>query len=66
MHEAEQSERLYTHHFNMLRSSSGKDGLLSSATTNFSVCIKTEKDDADETFFKRVIDLLSHGKLLPV
>lgn len=51
---------LYTHHFNMLRR-------VMEQTANFfgmdawKECITPEPDDPDETLYKRVIDLMSHG-----
>ena len=62
LHEAMQSGALYTHHFNMLRR------VMEQAACFFGYakweeCIKPapEADDPNQTGYKRVIDLMSHG-----
>ncbi|MCY1381857.1 hypothetical protein D9M69_698150 [compost metagenome] len=51
---------LYTHHFNMMRR-------VMEQTANFFgqeewwACIKPVDEDPDETLYKRLIDLMSHG-----
>ncbi len=60
LNEVQQSDALYTHHFNMLRR-------VMEQTANFlglsdwNQCIQAEEDDPDKTLYKRVIDLMSHG-----
>jgi wobble nucleotide-excising tRNase len=60
MHQAQKSGALYTHHFNMLRR------VMEQAAAFFGYakwhdCIKPEVDDPNQTLYKRVIDLMSHG-----
>lgn len=60
LYEADQSGKLYTHHFNMLRA------ILEKAASfhgyrNFSACIKQDKDDEDGVLHTRLINILSHG-----
>lgn len=60
MHQAQKAGALYTHHFNMLRR------VMEQTATFFGYakwhdCIKPEADDLNETIYKRVIDLMSHG-----
>jgi len=60
LHEAAQTDQLYTYHFNMLRS------VLEKAATfhgfnNFSACIKQDNDDEDGILHARLINVLSHG-----
>jgi wobble nucleotide-excising tRNase len=60
MHQAQKNGALYTHHFNMLRR-------VMEQTSSFlgyakwEECIKPEADDPNQTIYKRVIDLMSHG-----
>jgi len=60
LHQAERSGALYTHHFNMMRR-------VMEQTASFfgygkwEECIKPEADDPNQTGYKRVIDLMSHG-----
>ena len=56
----QQSEAIYTHHFNMLRR------VLEQTAGFFGYdawhdCINPEEGDSDKTLHKRVIDLMSHG-----
>lgn len=60
LYEAEQSGRLYTHHFNMLRSILEKTASFH-GYENFSTCIKQDKDDEDGILHTRLINILSHG-----
>ncbi len=60
LYHAEQSGRLYTYHFNVLR------GILEKTASfhghkNFSACIKRDADDEDGILHARLINILSHG-----
>jgi hypothetical protein len=59
--EAAQSDRIYTHHFNTLRSILEKTAVFH-GYGHFSACIKKGPSDADGILHQRFIDLLSHGK----
>jgi hypothetical protein len=60
LHEVQTSGALYTHHFNMMRR-------VMEQTANFfglddwKACIVATDDDQDETLYKRMLDLMSHG-----
>ena len=58
--EAEQSGRLFTHHFNMMRSILEKTASFH-GYQNFSACIKQDADDEDGVLHTRLINILSHG-----
>lgn len=60
LYEAEQSNRLFTHHFNMLRSILEKTASFH-GYENFSACIKQGADDEDGVLHTRLINILSHG-----
>lgn len=60
LYEAEQSDRLFTHHFNMLRSILEKTASFH-GYENFSACIKQGADDEDGVLHTRLINILSHG-----
>lgn len=60
LYEAEQSDRLFTHHFNMLRSILEKTASFH-GYENFSACIKQGPDDEDGVLHTRLINILSHG-----
>jgi wobble nucleotide-excising tRNase len=60
LYEAEQSDRLYTHHFNMLRSILEKTASFH-GYQNFSACIKQDENDEDGVLRTRLINILSHG-----
>lgn len=60
LHQAEKSGKLYTYHFNMLRSLLEKSASFH-GFPNFSACIKQEDDDQDGTLHARLINILSHG-----
>ena len=60
IYEAEQSDRLFTHHFNMLRSILEKTASFH-GYENFSACIKQGADDEDGVLHTRLINILSHG-----
>ena len=60
LYEAEQSDQLFTHHFNMLRSILEKTASFH-GYENFSACIKQDADDEDGVLHTRLINILSHG-----
>lgn len=60
LYEAEQSDKLFTHHFNMLRSILEKTASFH-GYENFSACIKRDADDEDGVLHTRLINILSHG-----
>ena len=61
LYEASQSQNIYTHHFNTLRSILEKTAVFH-GYGHFSSCIKRDANDADGILHQRFIDLLSHGK----
>lgn len=60
LYEAEQSGRLFTHHFNMLRSILEKTASFH-GYRHFSACIKKDADDEDGLLHQRLVNILSHG-----
>jgi AAA domain len=60
LHRAVQSDRLYTYHFNMLRTILERTASFH-GFKNFSACIKKSEDDPDEILHSRLINILSHG-----
>lgn len=60
LYQAAQEDRLYTHHFNMLRTILEKTASFH-GHKNFSVCIKQGDDDPDGILHTRIINILSHG-----
>lgn len=62
LHQAVQSDALYTHHFNMLRRVMEQTACFF-GYAKWEECIKPapEADDPNQTGYKRVIDLMSHG-----
>jgi hypothetical protein len=60
LHQAERSGALYTHHFNMMRRVMEQTACFFGYAT-WEECIKPEADDPNQTLYKRVIDLMSHG-----
>lgn len=60
MYHAQKSGALYTHHFNMLRRVMEQTAAFF-GYAKWHDCIKPEADDPNETIYKRVIDLMSHG-----
>lgn len=60
LYQAEQSGRIYTYHFNMLRSLLEKSASFH-GFPNFSACIKQDDDDPDGILHARLINILSHG-----
>jgi hypothetical protein len=61
LYEAAQDDKIYTHHFNTLRSLLEKTAVFH-GYGHFSACIKKDANDADGILHQRFIDLLSHGK----
>lgn len=61
LYEAAQDDKIYTHHFNTLRSVLEKTAVFH-GYSHFSACIKKGPNDADGILYQRFIDLLSHGK----
>lgn len=60
LYQAAQEDRLFTHHFNMLRTILEKTASFH-GHKNFSACIKQQEDDADGILHARLINILSHG-----
>jgi len=60
LHQAERSGTLYTHHFNMMRRVMEQTACFF-GYAKWDECIKPETDDPNQTLYKRVIDLMSHG-----
>lgn len=60
LHEAQQGGALYTHHFNMLRRVMEQTASFL-GYAKWDECIKPEADDPNQTVYKRIIDLMSHG-----
>lgn len=57
---AVESDKLYTYHFNILRSILEKTATFH-GFKNFSACIKREENDPDGILHARLINVLSHG-----
>lgn len=60
LYEAQKSGKLYTYHFNILRSLLEKSASFH-GFPNFSACIKKDDDDPDGVLYARLINILSHG-----
>lgn len=60
LYQAAAEDRLFTHHFNMLRSILEKTASFH-GHKSFSVCIKQDDDDPDGILHARLINILSHG-----
>ncbi|MES2354426.1 MAG: AAA family ATPase [Pseudomonadota bacterium] len=60
LHEAQKSGALYTHHFNMMRRVMEQTACFF-GYAKWEECIKPGDDDPNQTLYKRVIDLMSHG-----
>ena len=60
LHEAAESGKLYTYHFNILRSIIEKTATFH-GFNSFSACIRQDPDDEEGIVHARVINLLSHG-----
>lgn len=60
LHRANESGEVYTHHFNALRSLLEKASIFH-GYEKFSACIQKDEDDPGETYYARLINVLSHG-----
>jgi tRNA A37 threonylcarbamoyladenosine biosynthesis protein TsaE len=60
LHQAEYSGALYTHHFNMLRRVMEQTACFF-GYTKWEECLRPQANDPNQTGYKRVIDLMSHG-----
>ena len=60
LYKAGQNGRLYTYHFNMLRTILEKTASFH-GFKNFSACIRQDSDDPDGILYARIINILSHG-----
>jgi len=60
LEQAQKEGKLYTHHFNMLRSIIEKTASFH-GYGNFGDCIRPTGDDADKTLHTRVVNIMSHG-----
>ena len=60
LYEADRDGRLYTHHFNMLRTILEKTASFH-GYQKFSACIKRDDDDEDGILHTRLLNILSHG-----
>ena len=60
LYKAGQNGRLYTYHFNMLRSILEKTASFH-GFKNFSACIRQDDNDPDNVMYTRLINILSHG-----
>ncbi|MDN0122387.1 AAA family ATPase [Yersinia aleksiciae] len=60
LHEAVDTNQLYTYHFNILRSILEKTASFH-GFPNFSYCIKQDANDEDGVLLARLINVLSHG-----
>lgn len=60
LYQAAHEDRLFTHHFNMLRTVLEKTASFHGHKA-FSACIKQEGDDPDGILHARLINILSHG-----
>lgn len=57
---AKETGQIYTHHFNALRSLLEKSSIFH-GHKKFTVCIKQQDDDPDDTLYARLVNILSHG-----
>lgn len=60
LHEAAESDKLYTYHFNILRNLLEKTAAFH-GFKNFSACIKKQPNDPDGIVHARMVNVLSHG-----
>ncbi|MHB8370771.1 MAG: AAA family ATPase [Leptospirales bacterium] len=60
LNQAAQEDRLFTHHFNMLRTILEKTASFH-GHKHFTACIKKQDDDQDGILYARLINILSHG-----
>lgn len=58
--QAKETGKIYTHHFNALRSLLEKSSIFH-GHKKFTVCIKHQEDDPDETLYSRLVNILNHG-----
>jgi hypothetical protein len=61
LYQAEKDDRLFAYHFNILRTIMEKTASFH-GYKDFSVCIKKDDDDQDGVLYKRLLNILSHGK----
>lgn len=57
---AKEVGEIYTHHFNALRSLLEKSSIFH-GHKKFTVCIKQQAEDPDDTLYGRLVNILSHG-----
>ncbi len=60
LYEADRDGRLFTHHFNMLRTVMEKTASFH-GHENFSACIRRDDDDEDAVLYTRLVNIMSHG-----
>lgn len=60
LYEADRDGRLFTHHFNMLRTVMEKTASFH-GHENFSACIRRDDDDEDAVLHTRLVNIMSHG-----
>lgn len=60
LYEADRDGRLFTHHFNMLRTVMEKTASFH-GHENFSACIRQDDDDEDAVLYTRLVNIMSHG-----
>jgi wobble nucleotide-excising tRNase len=60
LHHAVRSGAVYTHHFNMMRRVMEQTASFF-GYAKWEECIKPEADDQNQTLYKRMVDLMSHG-----
>jgi hypothetical protein len=60
LYQADRDGRLFTHHFNMLRSIMEKTASFH-GYENFSSCMRRDDDDEDAVLHTRLVNIMSHG-----
>jgi hypothetical protein len=60
LEQAQKNDKLYTHHFNMLRSILEKTASFH-GYEHFSACIRPTDDDSERTLLTRLVNIMSHG-----
>src|SRR5262249_25580518 len=60
LEQAQRSGKLFTHHFNILRSILEKTASFY-GYTSFGDCVRPTNDDAEKTLHTRVVNIMSHG-----
>jgi hypothetical protein len=60
LEQAQKADKLYTHHFNILRSILEKTASFH-GYEHFSACIRLADDDSERTLHTRVVNIMSHG-----